>query len=150
MYRLIFGVVLRNHQWTVEELMALLAKGSKSVPWLAPPYAGALKILEHVVMRGLAAQVLGTDTWLEGGLSGSQRSGGLTEAQISDELGPDLERFPIPRNASATISWWQLRQAAFNRAVQVAHYFNLLTSFFSFRLSLRDRAPYLTMQRGCH
>ena len=64
-------------------------------------------------------QVLGTDTWLEGGLTGTQRSGGLTEAQLTDELGPEFDKFPIPRNASATISWWQLRQAAFNRAVQV-------------------------------
>lgn len=66
-----------------------------------------------------SVQVLGTDTWLEGGLTGTQRSGGLTEAQLTDELGPEFDRFPIPRNASATISWWQLRQAAFNRAVQV-------------------------------
>lgn len=66
-------------------------------------------------------QVLGTDTWLEGGLSGTQRTGGLTEAQLTDELAPEFKNFPIPRNASATISWWQLRQAALNRALQVTH-----------------------------
>jgi hypothetical protein len=64
-------------------------------------------------------QVLGVDTWLEGGLSGTQRTGGLTEAQLTDELSPNYQNLPIPRNASATISWWQLRQAAFNRALQV-------------------------------
>ncbi len=72
-------------------------------------------------------QVLGTDTWLEGGLTGTQRSGGLTEAQLTDELGPEFDKFPIPRNASATISWWQLRQAAFNRAVQVMLAFHMFT-----------------------
>lgn len=64
-------------------------------------------------------QVIGSDTWLEGGLSGTARAGGLTEAQLTDELGPELARLPIPRNASATISWWQLRQQAFKRAVAV-------------------------------
>ena len=65
-------------------------------------------------------QALGKETWLQGGLSGTQRTGGLTEAQLTDELGPDFLQLPIPRNASATISWWQVRQAAFNRALQVA------------------------------
>ena len=64
-------------------------------------------------------QVIGSDTWLEGGLSGTQRSGGLTEAQLTDELGPEFARMPIPRNASATISWWQLRQQAFKRNIAV-------------------------------
>ncbi len=64
-------------------------------------------------------QALGKETWLQGGLSGTQRTGGLTEAQLTDELGPDFLQLPIPRNASATISWWQVRQAAFNRALQV-------------------------------
>lgn len=66
-------------------------------------------------------QALGGDTWLQGGLSGQQRAGGLTEAQLTDELGPDFLQLPIPRNASATISWWQVRQAAFNRNLQVSH-----------------------------
>ena len=65
-------------------------------------------------------QALGGDTWLQGGLSGTQRTGGLTEAQLTDELGPDILQLPIPRNASATISWWQVRQAAFDRALQVS------------------------------
>ena len=65
-------------------------------------------------------QALGGETWLHGGLSGTQRTGGLTEAQLTDELGPDFLQLPIPRNASATISWWQVRQAAFNRALQVS------------------------------
>ncbi|KAK9909952.1 hypothetical protein WJX75_009980 [Coccomyxa subellipsoidea] len=95
----------------------LSASAAAAHPALGGGITAALNSLSR--RAGDAAdKVLGTDTWLEGGLSGSQRSGGLTEAQISDELGPDLERFPIPRNASATISWWQLRQAAFNRAVQ--------------------------------
>lgn len=64
-------------------------------------------------------QALGGDTWLQGGLSGTKRTGGLTEAQLTDELGPDFLQLPIPRNASATISWWQVRQAAFNRNLQV-------------------------------
>ena len=66
-----------------------------------------------------SVQALGGDTWLQGGLSGSQRAGGLTEAQLTDELGPDFLQLPIPKNASATISWWQVRQAAFDRALQV-------------------------------
>ena len=65
-------------------------------------------------------QALGGDTWLQGGLSGQQRTGGLTEAQLTDELGPDFLQLPIPRNASATISWWQVRQAAFDRALQAS------------------------------
>ena len=80
--------------------------------------------LHGVHVRGrvlwmMRTQVLGTDTWLEGGLSGTQRTGGLTEAQLTDVLGPDQQAFPIPRSASATISWWQLRQQAFNRALAV-------------------------------
>ena len=42
---------------------------------------------------------------------------GLTEAQLSDELGARGELPPTLRNASATVAWWQDRQAAFNRAV---------------------------------
>ena len=62
---------------------------------------------------------MGQDGWLEGGLGGSRRAGGLSEAQLTDRLGSPLDLLPIPRNASATISWWQMRQAAFNRAVAV-------------------------------
>ena len=65
-------------------------------------------------------QMMGDDSWLEEGLGGSGRLGGLTEAQLSDELGPDFLRdLPIPRNVSATIAWWQRRQGAFNRVVEV-------------------------------
>ena len=63
--------------------------------------------------------MVGQDGWLEGGLGGSRRAGGLSEAQLTDRLGSPLDLLPIPRNASATISWWQMRQAAFNRAVAV-------------------------------
>lgn len=63
--------------------------------------------------------MVGQDSWLEGGLGGSRRSGGLSEAQLTDRLGSPLDLLPIPRNASATISWWQMRQVAFNRAVAV-------------------------------
>ena len=42
---------------------------------------------------------------------------GLTEAQLSEELGARGELPPTLRNASATVAWWQDRQAAFNRAV---------------------------------
>lgn len=42
---------------------------------------------------------------------------GLTEAQLSDELG-SRELPPGMANASKTISWWQQRQVAFQRAAQ--------------------------------
>lgn len=42
---------------------------------------------------------------------------GLTEAQLSDELG-SRELPPGLSNASKTISWWQQRQVAFQRAAQ--------------------------------
>ena len=67
---------------------------------------------------------------MQGGLSGKQRTGGLTEAQLTDELGPDILQLPIPRNASATISWWQVRQAAFDRALLVSTSYELHSSHF--------------------
>ena len=70
--------------------------------------------------RARRAQVgLGSDSWLGDGLGGGRRAGGLSEAQLTDRLGSPLDLLPIPRNASATISWWQMRQVAFNRAVAV-------------------------------
>lgn len=42
---------------------------------------------------------------------------GLTEAQLSDELG-SRELPPGLSNASKTISWWQQRQVALKRAAQ--------------------------------
>jgi len=71
-------------------------------------------------MHQYVMQALGGDTWVQGALSGTKRTGGLTEAQLTDELGTGFLQLPIPRNASATISWWQVRQVAFNRALQVA------------------------------
>lgn len=41
---------------------------------------------------------------------------GLTEAQLSDELGS--RELPQGLRASKTISWWQQRQMAFQRAAQ--------------------------------
>lgn len=41
---------------------------------------------------------------------------GLTEAQLSDELGS--RELPQGFRASKTISWWQQRQLAFQRAAQ--------------------------------
>ena len=42
-------------------------------------------------------------------LEGTARSGGLTEAQLSDELGPSYREMPPAlRNARHTISWWQV------------------------------------------
>ena len=46
---------------------------------------------------------------------------GLTEAQLSDELG-SRELPPGLSNASKTISWWQQRQVAFQRAAQEKQY----------------------------
>ena len=45
--------------------------------------------------------------------SGTERVGGLTEAQISEELEGDfLGEMPANlRNASNTIAWWRSRQA---------------------------------------
>ncbi len=85
-------------------------------------------------------QALGGDTWLQGGLSGKQRTGGLTEAQLTDELGPDILQLPIPRNASATISWWQVRQAAFDRALQVSTSYGSHLSHFQSGLPLSSTA----------
>ena len=79
-----------------------------------------MRVRQHATGVLPLLQALGGDTWLQGGLSGKQRTGGLTEAQLTDELGPDILQLPIPRNASATISWWQVRQAAFDRALQVS------------------------------
>ena len=63
-------------------------------------------------------QVVGND-WVSDAFAraGSADGEGLTEAQLSDELGSR----ELPRglkNASKTISWWQQRQAAFQRAAQ--------------------------------
>ena len=46
---------------------------------------------------------------------------GLTEAQLSEELG-SRELPPGMANASKTISWWQQRQVAFQRAAQEKQY----------------------------
>lgn len=64
--------------------------------------------------------VLGGDSW------GTQRSGGLTEAQIREELqnsGPD-EIPAAVRNASNTIAWWKGRQAVID--LKVMHHHGLL------------------------
>ena len=46
--------------------------------------------------------------WVADALGGGARQGALTEAQISDELGPNYD-IPAPmRRARATISWWQV------------------------------------------
>jgi hypothetical protein len=89
--------------------------------------------------------VIGSDTWLEGGLSGTARAGGLTEAQLTDELGPELARLPIPRSASATISWWQLRQQAFKRAVAVRGVFRVFPEF----LFWNDSPTYFITLHAC-
>jgi serine/threonine protein kinase len=55
-----------------------------------------------------------TEPWLGAAAQGTQRSGGLTEAQInemSEEMGVVPEAL---KNASSTVSWWQGRQAHFN------------------------------------
>lgn len=46
---------------------------------------------------------------------------GLTEAQLSDELG-SRELPPGLANASKTINWWQQRQVALQRAAQEKQY----------------------------
>ena len=48
-------------------------------------------------------------SWVSEALGGTAREGGLTEAQLSDELGPTYRELPPAlRNARATISWWQV------------------------------------------
>ena len=53
--------------------------------------------------------------WLSDAMSksGTERVGGLTEAQISEELEGDFagEMPANLRNASNTIAWWRSRQA---------------------------------------
>lgn len=59
------------------------------------------------------------DGWVSDAIArvGSSAESGLTEAQLSDELG-SRELPPGLMNASKTISWWQQRQMAFQRAAQ--------------------------------
>ncbi len=52
------------------------------------------------------------------GRAGTQRAGGLTEAQIN-ELSEEMGIVPEAiKNASSTVSWWQGRQARFNAQLQ--------------------------------
>ena len=57
--------------------------------------------------------VLSSESW------GTQRTGGLTEAQIREELqGSGVDEIPMAvRNASNTISWWRGRQAVIDLKV---------------------------------
>lgn len=60
--------------------------------------------------------MLNGDTW------GSQRVGGLTEAQIRDELresGVDEIPYAV-RNASNTVAWWRSRQAVIDLKVCIS------------------------------
>lgn len=61
--------------------------------------------------------------WLSDALAkaASSQGEGLTEAQLSDELG-SRELPSGMANASKTISWWQQRQVAFQRAAQEKQY----------------------------
>lgn len=55
-----------------------------------------------------------TEPWLSSAASGTQRAGGLTEAQIN-ELSEEMGIVPEAlKNASSTVSWWQGRQAHFD------------------------------------
>ncbi|KAK9809673.1 hypothetical protein WJX73_003046 [Symbiochloris irregularis] len=65
-----------------------------------------------------AGQVMAVDgAWMTDALGGSGREGALTEAQLSDELGPEYRELPPAlRGARNTISWWQARQGAMKRA----------------------------------
>ena len=57
--------------------------------------------------RPVPVQAVG-GPWVADALGGGARQGALTEAQISDELGPNYD-IPAPmRRARATISWWQV------------------------------------------
>lgn len=62
-------------------------------------------------------QVVGNN-WVSDSLD---RAEGLTEAQLSDELGP-RELPPGLASASKTISWWRQRQMAFQRVAQERRY----------------------------
>lgn len=64
-----------------------------------------------------------SDGWVSEAISraGSSSEEGLTEAQLSDELG-SRELPPGLANSSKTISWWQQRQMAFQRAAQERRY----------------------------
>lgn len=56
----------------------------------------------------------------KGGSWGTQRAGGLTEAQIREELqnnGPDEIPYAV-RNASNTVAWWRQRQAVIDLKVR--------------------------------
>ncbi len=71
---------------------------------------------------------MGVSTWpcgsqaggaWKGGSWGTQRAGGLTEAQIREELqnnGPDEIPYAV-RNASNTVAWWRQRQAVIDLKV---------------------------------
>ncbi|KAK9816689.1 hypothetical protein WJX72_003731 [[Myrmecia] bisecta] len=66
----------------------------------------------------VADQVVGNDSWLEGAMSktGTRAVGGLSEAQLADELQGVFQTMPRGlRNASATVAWWRQRQVAFKR-----------------------------------
>jgi serine/threonine protein kinase len=58
-------------------------------------------------------QVLSGDEWIGDALakSGTQRTGGLTEAELAEELADVMDMPPGLRNASNTIVWWRQRQA---------------------------------------
>lgn len=64
----------------------------------------------HMLMRTLCGLVQNVGgSWLSDALGGAAREGGLTEAQLSDELGPGYRELPPAlRNARATINWWQV------------------------------------------
>ncbi|DBA80997.1 TPA: hypothetical protein ACH3X2_007204 [Trebouxia sp. C0005] len=78
---------------------------------LAPVGAALDRVAESVGQAGGA--------W-KGGSWGTQRSGGLTEAQIREELqnnGPDEIPYAV-RNASNTVAWWRQRQAVIDLKVR--------------------------------
>ena len=56
---------------------------------------------------------------LQGNSWGSQRAGGLTEAQIREELqNSGADEIPMSvRNASNTVAWWRSRQAVIDLKV---------------------------------
>ncbi len=80
----------------------------------------AISTLSHASARPCGLQAGGA--W-KGGSWGTQRAGGLTEAQIREELqnnGPDEIPYAV-RNASNTVAWWRQRQAVIDLKVCFHH-----------------------------
>jgi len=92
----------------------LSASAALAHPWVT---GSALQgnLLRLKQASSTAADALADAPWIGNALQGTQRVGGLTEAQLTDELGGAHTLPQALKDASATVAWWRERQQKFNQ-----------------------------------